>query len=39
MQRLLREASCVPHHISVNQGSYELTGRIRCGIDELSFRI
>ena len=39
MQRLLREASCLPHHISVNQSSYELTGRVRCGIDELSFRI
>jgi indole-3-acetate monooxygenase len=39
MQRLLREASCLPHHISVNQSSYELAGRVRCGIDELSFRI
>ena len=39
MQRLLREASCLPHHISVNLPSYELAGRVRCGIDELSFRI
>jgi alkylation response protein AidB-like acyl-CoA dehydrogenase len=39
MQRLLREASCLPHHISVNPTSYELTGRVRCGINELSFRI
>ncbi|HSW23310.1 MAG TPA: acyl-CoA dehydrogenase family protein [Burkholderiaceae bacterium] len=39
MQRLLREASCLPHHISVNLPSYELSGRVRCGIDELSFRI
>ena len=39
MQRLLREASCLAHHISANQLSYELTGRVRCGIDKLSFRI
>lgn len=39
MQRLLREASCLPHHISVNQVSYELTGRVRCGIDPLHWRI
>ena len=39
MQRLMREASCLTHHISANQLSYELTGRVRCGIDELSFRI
>jgi alkylation response protein AidB-like acyl-CoA dehydrogenase len=39
MQRLLREASCLTHHISANQPSYELTGRVRCGIDELSFRV
>lgn len=39
LQRLMREASCLTHHISANQGSYELTGRVRCGIDRLSFRI
>ena len=39
LQRLLREASCLTHHISANQTSYELTGRVRCGIDPLSFRI
>ena len=39
LQRLLREASCLTHHISANQLSYELTGRVRCGIDKLSFRI
>lgn len=39
MQRLMREASCLTHHISANQTSYELTGRVRCGIDKLSFRI
>ena len=39
LQRLLREASCLTHHISANQASYELTGRVRCGIDPLSFRI
>ena len=39
LQRLMREASCLTHHISSNLASYELTGRVRCGIDELSFRI
>jgi alkylation response protein AidB-like acyl-CoA dehydrogenase len=39
MQRLLREASCLAHHIAANQLSYELTGRVRCGIDKLNFRI
>ena len=39
LQRLLREGSCLTHHISANQASYELTGRVRCGIDQLSFRI
>jgi alkylation response protein AidB-like acyl-CoA dehydrogenase len=39
LQRLLRDASCLSHHISVNALSYELTGRVRCGIDPLSFRI
>lgn len=39
MQRLMREASCLIHHISVNQVSYELTGRVRCGIDPLNWRI
>jgi alkylation response protein AidB-like acyl-CoA dehydrogenase len=39
LQRLLRDASCLMHHISANQLSYELTGRVRCGVDELNFRI
>ena len=39
LQRLMREASCLTHHISANQASYELTGRVRCGIDRLSFRV
>lgn len=39
LARLMREASCLAHHISANQASYELTGRVRCGIDKLSFRI
>ena len=39
LQRLLRDASCLQHHISANQVSHELTGRVRCGIDKLSFRI
>ncbi len=39
LQRLLRDASCLTHHVSSNPGSYELTGRVRCGIDRLSFRV
>lgn len=39
LQRLMREASCLTHHISVNHTSYEMTGRVRCGIDQPSFRI
>jgi indole-3-acetate monooxygenase len=39
LQRLMREASCLTHHVSANQTSYELTGRVRCGIDPLTFRI
>jgi alkylation response protein AidB-like acyl-CoA dehydrogenase len=33
-QRLLRDASCLQHHISANQVSHELTGRVRCEIDK-----
>ena len=39
MQRLLRDASCLTHHVSSNLGSYELTGRVRCGLDPLTFRV
>jgi len=39
MQRLMREASCLTHHVSANLSSFELTGRARSGADELSFRI
>jgi indole-3-acetate monooxygenase len=39
LQRLLRDASCLTHHVSSNLTSYELTGRVRCDIDPLSFRI
>ncbi len=39
MQRLLRDASCLTHHVSTNLASFELTGRVRCGVDELSFRV
>jgi alkylation response protein AidB-like acyl-CoA dehydrogenase len=39
LQRLMRDACCLTHHISANQASHELTGRVRCGIDDLSFRI
>lgn len=39
LQRLLRDASCLTHHVSANRASFEQTGRVRCGIDKLSFRI
>lgn len=39
MQRLMREGSCLTHHISSNQESFELIGRVRCGIDSLSYLI
>jgi alkylation response protein AidB-like acyl-CoA dehydrogenase len=39
LQRLLRDASCLVHHVSTNAISYELTGRVRSGIDPLTFRI
>jgi indole-3-acetate monooxygenase len=39
LQRLLRDASCLTHHVSANQASYETTGRVRCGIDPLTFRV
>ena len=39
LQRLMREASCLTHHIAANQAAYEHTGRVRCGIDALSFRV
>lgn len=39
LQRLLRDASALGHHVSAHAGSYELTGRVRCGIDRLSWRI
>lgn len=39
LERLLREASCLTHHISVNLTSYEQTGRVRSGVDALSLRV
>jgi indole-3-acetate monooxygenase len=39
LERLLREASCLTHHISVNLASYEQTGRVRSGVDELSLLV
>jgi alkylation response protein AidB-like acyl-CoA dehydrogenase len=39
LQRLLREASCLTHHISVNLASYEQTGPVRSGVDELSLLV
>jgi alkylation response protein AidB-like acyl-CoA dehydrogenase len=39
LQRLLREASCLTHHVSASEASYEQTGRVRCGIDPPTYRI
>ncbi len=39
LERLLREASCLTHHISANPASYELTGRVRSGVDKLHLRV
>ncbi len=39
LQRLLREASCLTHHISVNLASYEQTGPVRSGVDALSLLV
>ena len=39
LERLLREASCLTHHLSANLASYELTGRVRSGVDALHLRV
>ena len=39
LERLLREASCLTHHVSANLPSYELTGRVRSGVEALSLRV
>ena len=39
LERLLREASCLTHHVSANLTSYELTGRVRSGVEALSLRV
>lgn len=39
LERLLREASCLTHHISVGLSSYEHTGRVRSGVELLSLRV
>jgi len=39
LERLLREASCLTQHISANLASYELTGRVRSGVDALHLRV
>ena len=39
LERLLREANCLTHHISASLPSYELTGRVRSGVDVLTLRI
>lgn len=39
LERLLREASCLTHHVSANLASYEQTGRVRSDVDPLSLSI
>jgi len=39
LQRLLREASCLTHHISVNLASYEQTGPVRSDAEKLSLLV
>lgn len=39
LERLLREANCLTHHVSVNLASYEQTGPVRSGVDELSLLV
>lgn len=39
LERLLREASCLTHHISASLPSYEQTGRVRSGVEALSLRV
>lgn len=39
LQRLYRDASCLTHHISVSDDSFEWIGRVRCGIDPLYWMI
>ncbi len=39
LQRLYRDASCLTHHVSTNLDSFNNTGRVRSGIDPLSFMI
>lgn len=39
LQRLLRDAACLTHHVTGHLVSYEQTGRLRCGIDPLSFKV
>jgi alkylation response protein AidB-like acyl-CoA dehydrogenase len=39
LERLLREASCLTHHVSVSLASYEQTGRVRSGVGALSLLV
>jgi alkylation response protein AidB-like acyl-CoA dehydrogenase len=39
LQRLLRDASCLTHHVSANLDSFEVVGRVRCGFDPPTFRV
>lgn len=39
LQRLYRDASCLSHHVSVSDDSFERIGRVRCGFDPLTSKI
>jgi len=39
LQRLYRDASCLTHHITVSDESFERIGRVRCGFDPLNWMI
>ena len=39
LQRLFRDASCLTHHVSANLDSFNKIGRVRNGIDSLTYTI
>lgn len=39
LQRLLRDANCLTQHVSVNEAALETIGRVRCGMEPLSWKV
>ena len=39
LQRVFRDASCLIHHVSGRRECFERAGRVRVGLDPMSFRI